>query len=326
MAPYDGEDEGEEDMARMLRLAGPRQDVPGERSERVRRGVHLEWAAHTRRQRTCRRILTTAAVLAAAAAVVLIVRLWQPRDAAIAPSTETVGTFERIEGKGERPIADGGSVRVGVWMETSATARAALRLSDGTSVRLDRGSRARLVSARAIELAAGALYVDAGVSSDGLEVRTPFGTAYDIGTQFEIRLASSSLRLRVRSGLVELRHGARFVSARPGTELTITAADATSRPVPAYGPEWEWAAALAPVFETEGRPLSALLEHLSREHGWTLRYGDARLARDASGIVLHGSFGGLQPRDALAIALKASGLSHRLEEGELLVSRVPYQK
>jgi ferric-dicitrate binding protein FerR (iron transport regulator) len=318
------DDEDEEDMSRLLRLAGPRVDVSGERSARVRRSVHLEWAAQTRQQRIRRRILTAAAVLAAAAAGILAVRLWQPREAVDPPSTQTVGTVERIEG--ETPIARGGGVRAGDWIETSATARAALRLVDGTSVRFDRGSRARLVAPGAIELAAGALYVDAGVGATGLEVRTPLGTAHDIGTQFEIRLAPSSLRLRVRSGLVELRQGARSLSARPGTELTVTAGDATSRPVSAYGPDWAWAAALAPVFETQGRPLNALLEHLAREHGWTLRFADARLARDASGIILSGSFGGLQPPDALAVALKASGLSHRLEEGELVVFRAPYQK
>jgi hypothetical protein len=94
-----------------------------------------------------------------------------------------------------------------------------------------------------------------------------------------------------------------------------------SRKVSAHGPEWEWAVNLAPAFEIEGQPLAAFLEYLSREHGWTLRYADGALARDASSIVLHGSINGLQPRDALAVALTTSGLVYRFRDGDLLVSR-----
>jgi hypothetical protein len=48
-------------------------------------------------------------------------------------------------------------------------------------------------------------------------------------------------------------------------------------------------------------------------------YADATLARDVSGIILHGSIEGLSPRDALDVALRTSGLVHRLRDGELLV-------
>jgi hypothetical protein len=118
-----------------------------------------------------------------------------------------------------------------------------------------------------------------------------------------------------------MRSGDRTLSARPGTELTLTGGAAETRTIAPFGPEWQWTADLAPPFAIEGRPVSAFLEHLSREQGWTLRYADAQLARDASGIILHGSVDGLEPQDALAVALRTSGLTHRLQEGELVVSR-----
>jgi hypothetical protein len=52
-----------------------------------------------------------------------------------------------------------------------------------------------------------------------------------------------------------------------------------------------------------------------------LRYADVELASDSRSIILHGSVDGLQPRDALAVALATSGLFHRLRDGQLLISR-----
>jgi len=374
----------EDATARLLRIAGPRAEVPADRSARVQRAVHLQWKAATRRRVVRQRMVAATALLATAAALVLVVRLATSREAVVAPLGEIVATLERLEGEarlvrpslenaGDRPrsrdasavatrLSPEDTVRTGEWVETNATSRAALRLADGTSVRLDTGARARLLSSTVIELSDGALYVDTGQHStgglgqlfgeperraqraesgsavkSGLEVRTPFGTAHDIGTQFEIRLLDpnaraggsgrgSSLRIRVRTGVVELRHLGQAIAARAGTELDVAADEVASRTVSAYGPEWEWAASLARDFNIEGQPLAAFLAHLSREQGWTLRYADAGLAREASGIILSGSISGLQPQEALAVALTTSGLDHRLRDGELAVFRAANAK
>src|SRR5262249_34172922 len=154
-----------------------------------------------------------------------------PRPDSGAPMGETVATVERVEGEARRfprtpgdrtvpaRLSPDDRLRTGEWVETGAAARAALRLSDGTSARLDTGSRARPLSATVIELAYGALYLDTGRDAKGLEVRTPLGTVHDIGTQFEVRLRDASLRVRVRTGIVELRRGDQSIPARPGTEL-----------------------------------------------------------------------------------------------------------
>jgi ferric-dicitrate binding protein FerR (iron transport regulator) len=166
------------------------------------------------------------------------------------------------------------------------------------------------------------LYFDTGRSAAGLEVRTPLGTIHDIGTQFEVRLQNSSLRLRVRTGLAELRRGADVVAARAGTELTLAGGATTTRAVATFGSEWGWTAHLATPFDTEGQPLAAFLEYLTHEYGWTLQYADPALARDASSTILHGSIRGLQPEEALAVALTTSGLSYRFRDGgEVLVFR-----
>jgi len=315
--------------AHLLRLAGPRRDVPADRAARVRDAVRLQWHAGRRRRAIRRRTFAVTTLLVTAAAIALFVKSREAGDHTATPSGITVATVERIEGnlRPGTPLSPGNQVRTDEWVETDAAVRAALRLGDGSSLRLDTSSRARLLAPTVIELSRGALYLDTGADSSqstttpGFEVRTPLGTAYDIGTQFEVRLEESSVRIRVRTGLVELRRGERSIAARPGTELNATTGDVVARTVPAFGPEWDWAAKLAPAFEIEGRSVSGFLEYLSREHGWTLRYADAGLAREASGIILHGSVAGLEPREALAVALATSGLQHRFRNGELVVFR-----
>jgi ferric-dicitrate binding protein FerR (iron transport regulator) len=310
--------EDEEFTARLLRLAGPRPLVPADSAARVRDTVREHWRAATRR-RIVRRRVTVALAMLAALGVTSTVALIR-RGGVASPPPEVVAHVERVEGA--FPLASGSTMREREWMETSAAARVALRLTDGTSVRLDSASRMRLLSPAVIELVHGGMYIDTGRMAAALEVRTVFGTVRDIGTQFETRLAAGSLRLRVRTGLVEFRRGSgEPLTARAGTELTVKGGETTSRPISGHGTEWAWVAALAPRFEIEGRSVAAFLEHISREQGWSLRYADAALARDASSIILHGSVTGLDAEDALAAALATSDLGHRVRDGELVVSR-----
>lgn len=319
--------EDEDLTVRLLRLAGPRPPAPDARAARVREAVHGHWQARGRRRRIRRRSM--AAVLVAAAAVLVVMasrerRVDRPPD--IVNGATVVAVVERIEGSPRRASNGAGtlalneSLRAGESVHTDA-GRVALRFSTGTTVRIDQGSRARAISAAAVELSAGAVYVDTAGTSGRFEVRTPVATAHDIGTQFEVRLIESALRLRVRSGIVELRHGTRLVSGRGGTEVTFTATDATTRSLAPFGREWDWVAGLAPLLEFEGLALAAFLERIASEQGWQLRYADAALADEARSITLHGSASGLQTRQALDIALTTSSLQYRLENGELTVFR-----
>jgi ferric-dicitrate binding protein FerR (iron transport regulator) len=270
-------------------------------------------------------------VLATAAALILIAGRVIVHQPTRATPGEIVGRVERIEGTPRR-VSDGTSaaagslfpedyVRAGEWMETGADARVSVRFSDGTSVRVDRGSRLRPLSSSVIELSSGAVYVDVERAATGFEVRTPVAVARDVGTQFEVRLLDGGLRLRVRTGVVELTDGTRSVSGRAGTEVALSATGAVSRPYAASGPDWEWAASLSDPVQIEGLTLSVFLERIARERGWTLRYSDPALAREASGIILHGSVSGLSTHDALEVAVTTSGVRHRLENGELLLFR-----
>lgn len=318
-------------IARVLRPSGRRVEVSAERAARVRGAVRSEWRAHTRRRTVRLRVLGAVGLLAVAATV--LVRIGGGRGTVPALPREIVARLERIDGEttvaspgeGARTaavlLADGGAVQAGAWVQTGRNGRCALRLAGGTSMRMDTGGRLRLISPTIVELTSGTLYFDTGRAAAGLEVRTSLGTIHDIGTQFEVRLQDSSLRLRVRTGLAEFRRGADVVSARAGTEVTLAAGATITSAVATYGPEWGWTADLVAPFETEGQPLAAYLEHLAHEHGWTLQYADAALARDASSTILHGTISGLQPEEALAAALATSGLLHRFHDGEVIIFR-----
>jgi hypothetical protein len=120
---------------------------------------------------------------------------------------------------------------------------------------------------------------------------------------------------------VEIRRREGVIPTPAGSETTVTSNGVDTRSVSTYGPEWDWAAGLAPAFEIEGRSLQAFLDHVTREEGWTLRYANPTLADAASRIILHGSVEGLRAEDALGVSLATSGLQYRLRAGELLVSR-----
>jgi hypothetical protein len=324
--------EADEDITgRLLRFAGGREAVPDVRTSRVRAAVHAEWRAASRRRAMGRRLVYAAATCAAAAAVVLSLRLGYLSRQAV-PIGAPVAVVEAVEGTPRRLTRASGSdavaglvqndaVGLGEWIETGSSARLALRFPNGTSVRMDAGSRARPLSSSVIELAAGAVYVDTGRESGRFEVRTPVATALDVGTQFEVRLIDEALRLRVRTGVVALKDRARSVTGREGTEITLSEGGAVSRPFPPHGPDWDWAGRLAPRLDIEGMALAAYLDRTAREQGWSIRYADPALSGEASGIILHGSVDGLPARDALEVALTTSGLRHRLEGGELVVMR-----
>lgn len=316
-------------MMQLLRMSGARSAMPGFREARVRAAVHSRWQLDTRRRVLRTRVLIAALSLASAVALVVIVGRISAREQPGAAIGQIVATVEQVDGSPPR-AADGSiakdlahkdPVRTGEWVETGPGARVALRFIDGTSVRLDVGSRVRPVAATVIELSAGAVYVDTGREWGRFEVRTPVATARDIGTQFELRLIDRALRLRVRTGVVELRDGARSVAGRGGTEITFSDTGAVSRSIAAHGSEWDWTTAVAPALKMEGLALASFLERMSREHGWALIYGDPSLSREAAGIVLHGSVEGLSPHDALDVTLRTSGLKYRLGDGQLVVFR-----
>ncbi len=319
----------EEDVtAQLLRLAGAPPEPGAERRARVRQAVHEAWRAQ-RHRRLVRRAMI-AALCGVAATVMLLVYLGRARPDKVPAAGSVVATMARIEGEplivrgdaaGPQPLTMDRAINAGDVIDTGSTSRASLVMGDGSSLRIDRVSRVRLIAAAALELLDGVAYIETSPGSTGFEVRTPVGSVRDIGTQFEVRVASGAVRIRVRTGKVELQRGSAVTSATAGTETVVSEGAVTVHELAPYGPEWAWTTVVAPAFAIEGRPLSAFLEHIATEQGWTLRYADKDAAGAAGRAVLHGTVDGLTVEEALGVAVRTSGLRYQLHDGQLLVSR-----
>jgi ferric-dicitrate binding protein FerR (iron transport regulator) len=139
-------------------------------------------------------------------------------------------------------------------------------------------------------------------------------------TQFELRLVSDSLRVRVREGEVAIETRTGRLTSSAGEALLVTRSGQTERTrIPTSGAGWEWVTAVAPAFTLEGSTALAFLEWASPEQGWRCEYADAATKRLAERAVLHGSMEALTPEEALAAVLPASGLTSRREGDRLIV-------
>src|SRR5262249_54020326 len=224
-------------------------------------------------------------------------------------------------------VGIGDALTSGAYLTTTATSRVTLSLARPRGqLRLDVDTRVQLGDDGVISVERGRVYLDAGVGparGRGFEVRTRHGVVRDRGTRFEVRVTSTSLRIRVRDGAVTFTQHATAREAKAGSELTVTGDDITERTVPPCDPEWGWTTALAPPFVLEGQTLGAFLAWVSAEGGWHVRYVDDRRGAAWAAITLHGDIEGLTPAEALAVVLPTCGLRHRIAGAEVLIDSLP---
>jgi ferric-dicitrate binding protein FerR (iron transport regulator) len=225
---------------------------------------------------------------------------------------------------GWSPAAVGQPLAVGQAMETGPAGRSALALPGGISARLDGDTLLTLASAAELVIDRGALYIDAGpaaAAAPRLEVTTPSGSVRHVGTQYEVRLIGSGVRLRVREGRVEWQSKTGGIEqSRGGEQLTIAGDGSVEREAtPLYGESWDWVAATTPGIEIEGLPLAEFLAWVARELGREIRFDRAETAQEAASIVLHGSISGLTPAEALNAVLATTHLRAVVAAGEIEV-------
>ena len=323
----------DQDIAGVLKAAGSREKPPAAVEQAVRDGLRAEWrelVAESRRIRRRRAGLALAAGLAVAA-----VGAWfaspQPGSRGDEFGTVTLASGDVHIKSGFfsawSPATADQLVKTGQVVETGVDSHAALRLPGGVSVRLDAGTRANLASATEIVLKRGALYVDAGPASAtaaSLDVATPAGLVRHVGTQYEVRLVGSDVRLRVREGRVEWQSKAGTIErGRGGEQLTIAGDGSVEREgTELYGESWGWIEAAAPGIDIEGLRLSDFFAWAARELGREVSYDRPETAREAESIVLHGSVRGLAPEQALNAVLATTRVHASISAGLIAVSGV----
>ena len=320
--------EAEAEVGELLRTAGPRPAMPAEEFAEIKQAAHSEWQALVRSQRGGKSGRGLGLALAATLLLALAGAFWW-RPFTAGPAGTTVANVLRTEGtvrSAGAPIEPGSPLAAGAEVETRGEgSRLALRLSGGQSVRLDQATRVRLAAGDRLELEQGAIYFDSADSAgNGIEIATAFGIVRDIGTQFEVRIDDVSgdrLQVRVREGAVVLERPGSSHSASVGEQLRLQDnGEVVVSQTPLYGEDWAWAQAVAPTFDVDGQSLSRYLEWVQRETGWTVEFEDPALGASAPTVVVSGTIESLTARESLSVILPASGMSHRVEDGALIIS------
>ena len=327
----------------LIEGAGPRPPIPAEDLEAIAAAARSAWrmqvdrhrrpaAAAPRSARVPGRILALAAAVAAALGLAW---WWQstrpPAGAAAIARVESVRGSAYAQPPHGDPLllAAGDELPPGTTLVTPGghlDGRVSLRLTAGASLRLDADSRLRLISAAAVELAGGELYA-ATRSGQGrgaaLEVRTPLGTARDVGTQFTVAVVgptAEAVRVRVREGAVVVERDGESHRTAAGEELVVARDGRVARrPVATHGDPWAWVLDAAPPFT--GGTLADLLRWTERETGWRVRFEEPGLAEEAERIVLYGGVGDLRPDEAPLAVLPGAGLEGEVADGVLSIRR-----
>lgn len=319
-------DENLDAVERLIQLSGEPMKMPDAVCQRIERVARPTWIAVVKQNSRKTRLRRFFRPVLAFSVAVLVAAFWLFQSLGIeneliASINSTVGVVETRSSNGEIRTAD--------RLATGPDSYAIVEYTQGRLVRMDADTTITFVSNSTIQLDDGAVYVDSGADNraaeyKGLTIQTAYGTASDIGTQFETRIQDDSLRVRVREGRVEI--GSNMSDRSPyeleaGEELKIEGGGHVRRqPIPTYGPDWQWLNALPLEIEIEDRTLHAFLTWISREQGWTLAYQNPKLEAESRGVTLHGSVAGLTPSDALNVVAATSSIDYAIDGGTLRIS------
>lgn len=297
----------------LLRSAGRRIEPPDGSHEQVFAAAHAAFRSKSSRRRGHRRLLwASAAALVVGIALVLRFTLPDAPGGRLARVARISGVVQVATGDAWHDLAESRAPLVaGVRIRTLGDGRAAFVLAGGESLRLASGTTVMFDAPGRLYLQTGTLYVDSGArpATARLEVVTPAGTARDIGTQFELQVVGSTLRLRVREGTVELDRGGRTLRGQAGEQVSIDGLAGVSRAsIAPDDPAWLWAESIAPMPDMDGKPAATLIAWVARETGRRLRYESTLVEQRASAVILHGDVRHLAPTEALEVLLATTDL------------------
>ncbi len=322
----------DEDIERLLRLAGPREQLPDE--------LKLAWEARFREElrtttvsRRRHRFFWLGGLAASLAACALVLALTLRSNVTGQPPIEVrtlAGTSELIGPNGESAVLKTGTtIPPGSVVRTGARGRVALGYA-GYTIRLDVDSEVGF-STGYIQLSRGLLYAadaDQKMGTIDLEIRTPQGVVRDIGTQFTVRVDDAGTVATVRKGIIQVNAGnvESRVEATPGSAMRISVPDrgqASTRSVSPGGDEWRWIYAVAEKFELDGRSIHEFLTWSAGESGLQLRYASAAAELYARRERLHGGPVELDPERAVDPILESTDLSAQAQRNSLVVALRP---
>ena len=315
----EGDDAPREDsIAKLLRLAGPRAAVPAGVRARVHAAAQQEW----RRSVAARRRRRWAIPASLAAAVVLAVMLDSPLTL-VDPAPVATVTLVAGAGVQRHGLVAGDPVYPGDSITTGDNG-VSLAFQNGLSLRLAAHSVAVVEALDDVRLTTGTVYADSGLRARAgrrITVHTDIGSVTDHGTQFAVGYDSGAMSVAVREGSVRIEARRAEYTADAGEKVTFRKGEeARYARLPPHDSSWRWAAALAPPFDIDRRPVIDFLHWAARETGKELVFATdgARLA--AMATRLNGSVAGLTPSEAIeAVRPTIPRFRFRIDEERVIV-------
>lgn len=318
-------------LGALISAAGRRPVPPPDAYEDVRTKAHAAWQRTLRARAQRRWLYALAATLAGlTVGVALIVQLAPRENAPIVASTGIVQGEVLAQPPGEddweilRAIDD--PIVAGTRLRVTENGRLALTLIDDASLRIAANTTVTVTAARQIDLLTGVLYLDAGAesSSEPFSVTSRLGTVRDIGTQFEVAMLDSVLRVRVREGAIEITDDDRAVTVTgsAGEQISMQIDGSVGREAfSPFDPDWTWAETLAGTPEVEGQSLLLFLSWVARETGRELRFDAPVTEMRARTVILHGSAENLSPLEALDVMLSTTDFDYTLSDAGIILIR-----
>lgn len=314
-----------DDLGKLIRLTGGREPIVEAQFDAAHARVSAHWqtvvADRQAQRRSGRlRLVAVAAGLVAAVSIAVSVMTYLPGSATAVASVDHVLGDVFVDGQ---PVQPGDTIARESVIETGASARIAIELVNGQSLRLDKATRVGMRDLDRIELERGGVYIASAAIGDPspVYVETSFGVASDIGTRFQVRIDDQKLAVGVRDGIVEVNRKDSAPVSIAGGKQYLLAADGEAREqiLDKNSPYWDWADSVRPPFDIHEATLMDYLVWYAREQGVTLRFADERSEQSAHATLLSGSIEGLSVEEGLDVVRRIAPFS---SESDLQVMMV----
>ncbi|MBL4681480.1 MAG: FecR domain-containing protein [Pseudomonadales bacterium] len=308
----------ESQIAELLQKVGARADPPTELTSEIKANVKLAWQDEVamqalktnslKRSSLKRKIGMTLFAIAAS----LFIAVGMNMSDSPLNQAETIATVTKSVNQVEYKIESGEWQNIGQTLiaasykiRTGSNSYTSLRLQNGMDVRVGEDTEIEIVNLDTIFLSTGTLYVDSNSTVSGSEtdisIRTPFGQAVDIGTQFLVQVTPQQWRVQVRDGKVEMKDDNEVFLLESGYRLEISESDTvTKSPIESHDDSWQWIKNVSAPFQLEGATLDHYLEWISKESGKKIKYRSESAHEAASKTILHGSATNLASMDTLS--------------------------
>jgi ferric-dicitrate binding protein FerR (iron transport regulator) len=321
---------GDDDIARLLRAAGPREQLPADMQQRWEQQFRAELKPVLEGRGRSRRnwIMGLCAGLAAVAGAITLLQGPSP---AVGPQVLVSLSHGQsqllVPDAAARDVVVGQQLEIGSTVNTGADAMVALKYGQ-YDLRINRDTRL-LIDEEQLVLERGEVYAsDYGFAGTDrqLSIRTAHGTIRDIGTQFTVIASTDSTVTTVRRGAVIIDTGRQELRAEPergfARRLIIDGKlNVTQEQVAAGGADWDWIYLGGTDFTLEGSSAYDFLQWSVGESGQQLEFASPGAETLARSTRLHGDISGLNPEQAVQPVLASTDLTaEHLADNTLRIS------